>query len=304
METTTTKMKDFQEDAVREAVMKGKKGVILQGDTGSGKTKTSLEIAKRWAECGDTKRRPWTLVVTKSMGGSMLDQWKRETYSAGVPKDATCVFHGSDRDERLRDWWFTDVDGDANANANANADASTSLMVCITTPEIIQNAYKSGPCDSLLFGIPWGVVISDEAHMWRNGSPRRDSREVDADRRRYAAINCLIQMQNPKVILVTATLMINNVFDVYSQGRLIPGVFQKSAWLNKEVDTGAWEMEKRKLDDIIVSIKMPSIMGSGKDVVDTIKYSITPREEELMERNHYELRRAASGMLMRRRKRI
>lgn len=269
MITSSFQLKPFQAEAVNKAV--DKKSLLLMGGTGCGKTVISLAIAMQCdVHClGASPRR--VLVVSPSMGGSLLRQWFAEAAKMGIPPEAVCIFHGENRHERLSEWHSSNV--------------QSPVMLCITTPDTICQEYKlRGPAKAHLYNIGWHVVISDEAHMWRNGSSRGDLTEVNLDKKRYTAMDCLVQMHKPKMVMVTATPLRNHTMDVYSLMRWlnIPGC-TKSAWLKRNENAADWRHQKRLVAEATVTIDMPPPPDT---IVDILKHQLSPEELHLMETHH------------------
>lgn len=280
MSTHSIRLKPFQAKAVDEAV--DRKSLLLKGGTGCGKTVTALFIALQSVLPGIGTGGKRVLVVSPSMGGSLLHQWAAEASKVGIPPEAVCIFRGEGRLRRLAEWH--------------NSDVQTPLMLCITTPDTICQEYKlRGPEEAQLFNIHWHIILSDEAHMWRNGSSRGDLVEVNLDRKRYTAMDCLVEMHKPKLVLITATPLRNHPMDVYSLVRWldIPGC-TKRAWLKRNEDTAGWRYQKRLVAEATVSIDMPP---PPETLVEILKHELSPEELLLMETHHCALSGQASELL-------
>lgn len=281
MAVSSLQLKPFQEKAIEVAMQR--KSMLLKGGTGCGKTVIALSIAMQTAVHGIGSRGVRrVLVVSPSMGGSLLHQWAAEAVKVGIPSEATCIFCGENRLRLLAEWYKRDV--------------QAPLMLCITTPDTICQEYKlRGPEESQLFSTQWHIVISDEAHMWRNGSSRNDLAEVNLDKKRYTAMNCLVEMHTPKLVLVTATPLRNSPMDVYSLARWleIPGC-TKSAWLKRDEDEEGWRRQKQLITEATVNIEMPP---PPETMVETVKHELSYAEMQLMETHHATLRMRVGKLL-------
>ncbi len=249
-------LKDFQLEAVKDATQKlnRKHGVLLHGTTGAGKTAIALSIARTRKQ---KDKFTITLVLVPSISGNLPKQWMTESVRWGIPSENTFLFHGKDRDN-------------FSVFIRQHEDTSNQMLLCITTPETCVSELKKK--STTFCNMHWTYVISDEAHMWRNGTNKMKEEIVDPDKKRYSLItNRIIKHTNPNkpyplVMLLTATPYKNNYMDYFPYMHwLSPRQPDKKKWLNgrKKDQPSEYKLFLQEKDPLlekhIVHIKPPKM---------------------------------------------
>lgn len=240
-----------QRDTIKkgEELVRRGKGMLMASPTGTGKTLMALNIMLNVCNTNDDDMN--VLVICPFQGGSVPKQWVQEAIRCGVPESQIFVFLGPTRENAIFEW---------KKNVSSAPKEDKIFKLCITTPQTLLSASKHG--SSMLFDIKWTHVISDEAHMWRNGSSHYTDVEVDENKKMYVAMNTNIIIPcNPVCVFLSATAYCNHPLDVYSLGRLmnIEGLSKKK-WLGRQENNGEFKQQKALfLNHVITTdgIKLP-----------------------------------------------
>ena len=256
---TDNALKDFQVEAVKEATKKlnRRHGVLLHGTTGSGKTAIAITVARMQKRPKD--KFTITLVIVPSISGNLPKQWMKEGVRWGIPRDNLFLFHGKERE---------------NFNffiKQQHAETCNQMLFVVTTPETCVTELKKKT--TTFCTTHWAYVISDEAHMWRNGTNKmKDHEIVDPDKKRYSLITDKIVKHSsplkprPLVILLTATPYKNNYMDYFAYMHwLSPRQPDKKKWTygRKKDQPNEYKMFLEEKDPLlekhVVHIKPPKM---------------------------------------------
>ncbi|KAK3244300.1 hypothetical protein CYMTET_46076 [Cymbomonas tetramitiformis] len=216
---STVILKDYQDSAARLAYERlSREGLsqFLVGSVGAGKTAVALQIfrflASDMGRCEMKKHRPCLVLLL--CPNCVLRQWEDEAPRLGIPTDNVLVYHG-DRDRRVLAYekW--------GARARASLSDTTEAMpfLCLTTYETFRSDMASV---QPRLRIPWNLVTMDEAHVLRNGVEKSPDEESRLILKTYISINEHLFLRfHPRMLFVTATVVMNHQLDAYSLVRWI-----------------------------------------------------------------------------------
>ena len=295
-------------DAVRErAIASHRRGQLLLGGTGAGKTLTSI-VAINEIVSSLSSGPKLVYCVVPSMGQTVFHQWRAELADQGCG-DRTLIYHGPNRGAQLaafrarfqdeaakgahaesNAWWvITSIDtthadvigrlrrAEDEAAAAAAVAAATAIKrsrrVKDFSPE--QMAASRVGVVSELGRID--IVLIDECHVFGNGSPPTDSsRDLDPTKTFYLTLNELIMRNAPRFVLgLTATPTKNTCGEVWSMLRFMFGGgsdFVKSSFVQETKDRNATTRICREYVVKIPAIELPPTIHA------TISHGFTDRE--------------------------
>ena len=247
------------DEVVRRILDEKRKGQILLGGTGAGKTPCAVWIAQDLVKKLDNGSKIIWCVVP-SMGTVVFNQWYAELADQRSA-EYSMIYHGPKRTQQLKAFherfeldsdssraWFviTSIDtlhADVNKLLYSNAPAAAAAGGAVAARKRIKDfsvteVHTARRAAMNALGRVDFVTI-DEFQVFGNGSPPTDaSRDIDLTKTFYLTLNEFIKRSNPIAILgLTATPCRSTSGEVFSFLRFIlDNRFSKSAFVQQTKD--------------------------------------------------------------------
>ena len=239
----TTEQNKTAKFLVRDIKIGG--GKIMIGGTGSGKTRTALWTAERFAlDKWSGEGAFYTLCVVPSMGGLVLQQFKAEAEALGMA-DSVHIYHDVGRDKRLQEW-KDEQDDEQDTRACfiiTSIDTLHADVINVLTKREEQANERAGKkvkvkrkgvdgyakddvvdarrvATKNLGGL--NFLIIDEFQVFALGTPQRDARvEVDPKQVKYNMLDAIVRFNSLQgMIGLSATPIQRSTMDIFPFIRL------------------------------------------------------------------------------------
>ena len=207
---------------------------MLVGPTGTGKTKTGIEIAQKISEA-EGNSKPLFLVVCPSKQGALPAHWKEELVASGIPRDNVAFVTEKDLPVRIAEWRRT---------PEWRGPFVVIATYCQVHSEVSDKKGKGTVLRDDRF--PFDHITIDESHNYRNGSDPRSDEDVDEKKLRYASMAKVTEKheRTAHVLLLTATPQHNSRMDLYSQAVLMNAMKRRKAAWKRNATAAQWNAER------------------------------------------------------------
>ena len=261
----------FQERSVMQCKNKYERaGVLLYGETGSGKTLISIRVMKEVARSMDQ-----ILVVVPSMGGNLPSWWVEELSNEGMKRSRVMVYSGSDRGDIFKQWMIRhrmttrcrkeNTGRQFKRRKHCDPTEIPDIWWCITTPDTLLSDIKIYGDKSPLMMTTWRHVICDEVHGYRHGTPHDKSENlVDPEKKKFSALMKVLCHSKARVLTLSGTPYFGDRLDLLSYCTLmnIPNL-NKANWT---IYSECWPKELKNFKDRVVKIEVPKEISRNDNV--------------------------------------